>query len=1697
AVSYTSTNKSLARVPVNVDTGTAQDWVQQIPNPGNGVVQSGLPSGTSVEITYQLKANCGGVGGYFNTSATYQQPSGGPTQTNSTVNFIAFANPVLVVSKTPQIQTATVGGLVTWQLKVHNRGFGTAYNTVMYDSIGAGLKFVGFSINPVATNTTATNTSVYWDATVIPELIGLTNGEAPTSITVTTLVTSCYGDLSNRGDASFGCDSLTPCQDTRLDSSGALAATVLVLARPQLTFSLSPSNPIPVAYCGGVDVTLSVTNNDYANGADAYAIGLATNLVPGYTLSASNAVYSAGVIVLSPFLAKGTATNLVVHLQPGGVCPVDTNLAAQIITPRFSDSCTNNYENAAFAVLTYITEPPSAALYEYFSPASLTAGVTTNVTVNAQLVYTNFGASGMANNVVLQYPTNGWGEPTGITGGGVLDTNAHTITWSTNVSGSGVASLEFQISVTKDTNCAANGTDYFPLTPAVFFDCAGCPQYVNTNSLTYAITTSGGYCPGGTNGGTNASCTLTGSLNSPTSVIEPCQSQPFNLVITNLAGSFPNGWSNVLLTATLSGATYVATDANAVQVLVNGVDVSTNITFTQSGGTFRVHFDNLTNSVFASADSVTNIQVVWDAAAGQAGNVSQVVTFNLCSTFRLTRSWVVASSAMTVALTPPFLGFECGVLRVPIGLGQLGSPNLVPDYDVDVVLNLDPANDPHALGNVVAAPDMAYLPNSSTFVNLITNAAGNPLILTNEPVVTNNLVIWHLGNLGVFTNGTINAGFQFKCGGAAIQHIQASLRYNNRCQQGVLPQAYTNQTAVQVVSDQAAALSGTVSPAVIPEITTNFNFLVQLQNRKAAPAQNFFIEVEVPTNMVLTTATVPWNYVYAVNEGTNAYRWNFTNNLTSLQGLTDGDAEETYDAATGTWVESAEATNGTEHAVFNALTGGGSFSLSVTGVVLSCGSQPITTIAGSGCQGSVCQSVGPLAVNFVSYSGKAVAMLVFPTTLTLCQTNALYYDVRNAGNSSIYHVSPSFYLPAGLSYIPGSAYATNVLSGQSLSIGDPSGSGTPADPFVWTEAQASYLTELVTANDVIIGFQVRATCDVTVSGQGGASATYRDLCGGLNVTPLELSAGRVGLPVLTLTKQFFDLGNNPRTETHPGETNLFHITIRHAASSAAEVQRMELTDLFPSNSFAFLGASIAPDAIAGGQLIWSNATLMASTTNGSLSPYRIDSAPISLVITSKTLENCSSPAVNEAVINYGCADSPCLSASASASVVMTANLQFNSPAQSLRLNSCGGTYTASIKNNGAPAYGIFWTNFAPAGYLIAAATVSGSLTNAPDQAVPLNIDSSGRFATLDLSNPATIASTTNYPEGTPGVYLGPGQSFTVTFTLVADGSTLACTVNNYPPAPPPVTVTNAVAYRNYCGSPASVANSFTALPDQPKPVVFLSPNSLIVTNGQVQNFTITLENIGASGNADHLQARVFFQSGWTNLTILGVTNFTAGGATNTGAFPIAVETNGQNGVLANLGQVILEPLETVVIGVQATAMQGGNPLAVTAELVGECGLTSPNACSTFTPTNPLAMTMPLGTNPSIVQVTNDTLYGFYQDYGNGTGFTLNKTVRYSNELATAAGNSRIARIGENLVYRITAEFFDAPFTNIVVNDSLPPNLVYGPPVDAGSSANVQGWTFDPANGNFTLPALITSDARFVVDLPVIVTNGLLNQSGVA
>ena len=1233
-----------------------------------------------------------------------------------------------------------------------------------------------------------------------------------------------------------------------------------------------------------------------------------------------------------------------------------------------------------------------------------------------------------------------------------------------------------------EVDCYGPGMDENILTALDYLDCRGCTRTVAGSGTTYYVAATGCACIA-CSGGEGGGCSYTGSVSSPAPWVETCQPQPLSMSIPSFTGTYSSRWSNVVWTATLgSPATNLPAASASVHVYIGGTNVDAFVAVSQTASTLRINFAGLNDhSVYDSPEKVTDgMLIVWDSALGQTGSFTEAIGFNLCGGSYHIRSWVVGEAAMTLSLLPTGPGAQCGILDGIILINQLLSPGapssvsqIAPGRNVEVILDLAADGGP--------ASSLLYVTNSTVITGVTTNTGD--LVTALEPSIEGNLVIWRLGNVGGFTNGQLAFRLQAACTPDVLELLRASLRYNSRCEQDISPQMRTNLSTTVSVPIQTANLVGAVSPSLIPLNTTGFDFTIDVFNSKAAPAHNFFIEVQVPTNITLVSASIPWSEVLPLNALSNTYRWTFQSN------------------AAPAGLESMLADND-DDGIVDDLLYNGMVSISVTGAVSSCSTLALAVLSGHGCLGVACQTVGPLPVVLENFTGRAVARLDFPSQLPLCGTGPVTYTLRNSGQSDIYHFNPSFYLPEGVSFVPGSATA-RTNGGADSAITDPAGLGTVPDPFHWSEAQIPLLSSVPGGQDVIVTFQVAAACDALYgSGNGGAYASFVDMCAGTNLTALEVSAISIAAPSLEISKAMLDPAGRADGVAVPGETNMFRIRIQHSLQSDGPAYMLELTDTLPSASFVYIGSSTPPDSTNGSVLTWSNATLMALAGGA---PYALTSPAISLVVTGYWATNCTSPVVNSTDLSYGCADAACLSASASASVVLVPRPVLLSTVDQLLLDSCGGTYTVSLRNNGGLMKGIILTNFAPAGYLVASARVTGALSNAIGESAPLTLGGSpaGRYAILDLTstNTTNVQDPLDSDRDPLSLDLAETETATVIFTLVTDGSALDCTANPndldfadpHPARPVPVTTTNVVRYTDFCDAPSTLSGTVTSLPDSAMPVVNLSPNSLIVTNGQTQDFTVSLRNDGDRGNASGLLSRLQFGAGWTDIIVLGVANNTAGGSLNTGSLPIAIETNGLNGVLLDLGQVVLEPMETVTYSLRATVRADGHSLLVTAEITGQCGQTSPGACASFLPASPLALTMPAAAEGSVLPISNSTLYSYDQDSLNGVGFTLSKTVRYSSEPAPG-GSNRVARIGEDLTYRIRAEFFNAPFTNVVIHESLPPNLAYGTPVDAGSTTN---WSYDPLTGDFTLPSPLTTNTLFIVDFPVTVTNGFTNQLGVA
>jgi len=432
----------------------------------------------------------------------------------------------------------------------------------------------------------------------------------------------------------------------------------------------------------------------------------------------------------------------------------------------------------------------------------------------------------------------------------------------------------------------------------------------------------------------------------------------------------------------------------------------------------------------------------------------------------------------------------------------------------------------------------------------------------------------------------------------------------------------------------------------------------------------------------------------------------------------------------------------------------------------------------------------------------------------------------------------------------------------------------------------------------------------------------------------------------------------------------------------------------------------------------------------------------------------------------------------------------------MQLSAAAGLITVTMTNTGGAAASLIITQAAPRGYVITGASISGEYQGA-NLIVSLSGNPSGQTGIVSLTTAAASGATDvndDLANGLDNLDLSYGDSFTIVFRLRSDGSSMDCLadptdVDWQDPAPAePSSVSARFAYgaRDACDQGQTGSSTLSTIPKVPDPDIDIQPNELLVTNGQVQVFTVTMRNRGEDGNASNLAVRIAMGPGWSDLAITATT------LVHSGSGSVVTEQQGNSNVLVRLTGIVLDPLDDVVsLTLRATANEGAGGLDVIAEVTGDSADPSIPTC-TFTNTfgqPPLANTM----SGAVITPVNGQYYAFDQDRSRVAGFSVFKTVRYTGDPAPGV-TSLTARVGEDLTYRIEAKFFGLVFSNTVLTESLPANLSFGTPVDAGSSPHLVGqWSYNPVNGNFTLPAVINQDSLFVVDIPVVVSNRLSNQ----
>jgi len=1664
-VNVVSEGQSIVRNPANADSNRAADWVAgNPPTPGSGTILAGISQGGEVTVVFKVELSCTAASANLRTLARYRQPAGTTVGAASAIYSVTVQGSHLNVFKRPLIQQAGYFDTVTWTVTVENVGFGTASNVELVDSRGPGIQFLGFSHPPTNAAPYVSLTTVVWSASTVPALAALEPGES-VSIIVTGRIMACEG-LYNTIDARSSCSGLTAapvgsCFDTTL--GGSEGASIEFMYRyASLSGSISPAGTVGLPTCGGRAITLYMTNASGSDVGSALNLLLTPTLPAGYTLSGSAYQTNLNRVVMGD-LAPGASTNVTLTLLPGGSCPLDTSEKQVLFRAAYQDDCALDYANPTLTMTTVISNTPSASVYKVM-PGS-TSGTASSLNVKVYFAYENF--SNTAVTVIDQMPASASYWLTNVTGGGVVSGGTN-VSWNLNLSGSGVFTGTFTVAWTD--SCAVAGTRVNRVIASNVTDCVGCTYPVTGSGESYLFSISGAHCTTGTTG--TGGCSFAVSEILPTTA-EICEVLSVTSRVSSLAYATNANWHGVVFSNNLGGGVLSIVNTNDIRILVDGVDY-TFAAFIATGTSLRVSFTNFATAGLPAPSSVTGrMEIMWTVTPTNSGQITDRSSLVLpgCGTAIDNEIVNVGYSMLDIELDS-LVGLDaCGVAYGRITLDQYTLPTLsqltnrtFPVYDVDVVLDLD--------ANQNGQASYSYVNSSSSISNFF-NIAGTALADV-EPAVTETQLVWSLGDLRTNGVGSLHFRLLGSCAKENGESLRAYVRFNRRCEDGQSPATQVANSATNAIP---AFNDSLVSAYLEPEVAfisgTAYVYRVDFFNSGAATAYNMSSEVAFPANVILRGAGLT-----PTTTSTTNLVWNFQS-ATPFGGLIDGDGDGMADDLPP-----------------NKLV-----SIYVTNHISACLPNLLRVTVRSGCKDVVCVSATDTAT-FIPSSPNLASATTFPSNHILCADGPVMMQIRNSGAGNAYDVFARHVLPQGASYVAGSA-RVSIDNGTTNGIADPSGTGTTANPLQWDITQIPEFATLLPSQLVKIHYTVYVGCDGVSSTQNyRANASYRDNCGYRLTNTATVASATLGRPVLTITKASRNVTRGDTGYTtatvpgNPGDVLGYRITIDHSGTSSAEAEYIVLTDVLP-DTVAYLGASPAPDAIVGTTLVWSNTTLLALTGG---SEYTRAASALTIYVTG-TVDTCTANVQNRAGINYGCAES-CLSMSATSVVYHTFTPSLSpmvGASDGMQLSAAAGFITVTMTNNGGAVASMIITQAAPRGYVITGASVAGEY-NGANLIVALSGSPAGQTGVVSLTTVAASGATDlndDLANGLDNLDLSYGDSFTITIHLRGDGSNIDCLadptdVDWQDPAPDePASVSARFAFgaRDACDQGQTGSSTLSTVPKIPDPDIDIQPNELLVTNGQIQVFTITMRNRGEDGNASNLAMRIAMGPGWSALSITSTT------LVHSGSGSVVTEQQGNSNILVRLTGIVLDPLDDqVVLAVRATANEGAGGLDVIAEVTGDSDNPAIPVC-TFTNTfgqPPFANSM----SGAVITPVNGEYYAFDQDRSRVAGFSVFKTVRYSGDPAPGV-TSLTARVGEDLTYRIEAKFFGLIFSNTVLTESLPANLVFGTPVDAGSSARLIGqWSYNPVNGQFALPPVIDEDVLFVVDIPVVVSNRLSNQGEV-
>ena len=626
--------------------------------------------------------------------------------------------------------------------------------------------------------------------------------------------------------------------------------------------------------------------------------------------------------------------------------------------------------------------------------------------------------------------------------------------------------------------------------------------------------------------------------------------------------------------------------------------------------------------------------------------------------------------------------------------------------------------------------------------------------------------------------------------------------------------------------------------------------------------------------------------------------------------------------------------------------------------------------------------------------------------------------------------------------------------------GDPLGTGTAADPYVWRSTEVPQLADIAPLGEtggyssVRVRVQVRAS-ELTngLIPQVTSKATGSSACGQAFSDPGTPFTLVVRKPAVTTTKTGRNLtaGGGYAGTVYGGQGDVveWKVVVQNAGLQQAE--HLRLLDLLPSDGGA---ATVSGPGITGSPALTSGFTVPIATLTASNS---------ATYLVTETLGASCVADVNTANASWGCTEkanglrsalnAPTASTGTAALVMYPVFSGASSSMTFTTLPNGRAEVTAHFVNTGGTALGLVVYSTIPAGFLLDSASTPSFTT---DGGV-VSMTSGGSYSAPSWTFGGSLRNAKFLDLKYRVIQTG---AFDVTTSSFTSPETVGAGTD---PAPPAGGLTFAeIDFQSTCGGASSHTLTGVFDPKTPDVDLSVSPSSKTLADGATQNFDWTLTNNGDAGSlASHVGWRLASVGpGWT---VNSVTVLTPGAGGTGGACAANVCDGVQIGTIAAAASAIVR--------VNATANDNGGALSLVGEAEG----------SLF--------------DDAGVDTLSD--YSLDQAAPKVVGVTVSKSLVATSESFTSTGT---LAVGEEATFRLRARWFGgADISTITVRDTLPTGMGYV----AHSTTTGHDLAVPTATGNvpvtagtidFSVPAF-SGSGTFVVDLVARALNNAFNVNG--